>query len=58
VLKTAVDVFEYRDLKLFVITNLRASTAGESLHEAGLRLAARYIGTRQLIESSMIASWQ
>jgi len=52
VLKTAVDVFEYKDLRPFVLTDLCASNAGESAHEAGLLLAGRYIGTSQLIESS------
>jgi nicotinamidase-related amidase len=52
VLKTAVDVFEYNDLRPFVLTDLCASSAGESVHDAGLLLVGRYIGTRQMIESS------
>lgn len=47
VLKSAVDAFE-RGIEPLVVTDACASHAGRELHEAGLLLLGRFIGTRQL----------
>jgi nicotinamidase-related amidase len=50
VLKTAVDAFE-RDLTPWVVRDAVYSHAGAEAHEAGLLVAGRFIGRRQLIEA-------
>ena len=47
VLKSAVDAFE-RELEPVVVTDACASHAGRDVHEAGLLLLGRFIGTGQL----------
>jgi len=47
VLKSAVDAFE-RGIEPVVVTDACASHAGSAVHEAGLLLLGRFIGTRQL----------
>jgi len=47
VLKSAVDAFE-RGIEPVVVTDACASHAGRELHEAGVLLLGRFIGTRQL----------
>lgn len=47
VLKSAVDAFE-RGIEPVVVTDACASHAGREIHEAGLLLLGRFIGTRQL----------
>ncbi|MEU7907953.1 isochorismatase family cysteine hydrolase [Actinoplanes sp. NPDC049118] len=49
VLKTAVDAFE-RDLTPWLIEDASASHAGTAAHEAGLLVARRFIGPRQVIK--------
>jgi nicotinamidase-related amidase len=51
VLKSAVDAFE-RDIEPWVVSDACASHAGASLHEAGLILIGRFIGTGQLKQTS------
>ena len=53
VLKTAIDVFETGKLRPFLLTDLCASHAGPTIHQAGLELASRFIGRDQLIESTL-----
>ena len=48
VLKSAVDAFE-RDIEPIVIQDACASHAGVEVHKAGLLLASRFLGKRQLI---------
>jgi hypothetical protein len=40
----------------WVITDASASHAGEVVHEAGLLVARRFIGTGQLIEASEVTA--
>lgn len=47
VLKSAVDAFE-RGIEPVVVTDACASHAGREIHEAGLLLLGRFIGTGQL----------
>jgi nicotinamidase-related amidase len=51
VLKTAADAFE-ADLTPLVVTDACASEAGAAVHEAGLTVARRMIGARQLITAA------
>lgn len=51
VLKTAVDAFE-RDLTPWIVTDASASHGGPAAHDAGLAVARRFIGARQLITSA------
>lgn len=53
VLKTAVDAFEQGYIPV-VLKDLTASHAGQSVHEAGLLLVSRFIGTDQVVESSTL----
>ncbi|MEV6985018.1 isochorismatase family cysteine hydrolase [Sphaerisporangium sp. NPDC051017] len=53
VLKTAADAFE-RDVTPWVIEDASASHAGEVSHEAGLLVAARFIGPRQFVRAAEI----
>lgn len=48
VLKTSVDAFEKRIIPI-VISDACASHAGQRLHEAGILLLSRYIGTKQVV---------
>lgn len=48
VLKTACDAFE-RGLTPWIVTDACASHAGSEAHEAGLLVARRFVGRRQLI---------
>ncbi len=48
VLKTAVDAFE-RGIQPIIVSDACASHAGAEVHAAGLMLAARFIGKRQII---------
>ncbi len=50
VLKTACDAFE-RDLTPWIVTDACASHGGQAAHDAGLLVAGRFIGKRQLITS-------
>lgn len=50
VLKSACDAFE-RGLTPWIVTDACASHAGAEAHEAGLLVARRFIGRRQLITS-------
>ena len=50
VLKTAVDAFE-RDIVPWLITDASASHSGQEAHTAGLLVAQKMIGRRQLIQS-------
>jgi nicotinamidase-related amidase len=50
VLKTAVDAFE-RDLTPWIIEDASASHAGVAAHEAGLLVARRFIGGRQIVRA-------
>ncbi len=52
VLKTAVDLFEFQDrpIRPVVLKDACASHAGPAVHEAGLLLAARFIGSAQVID--------
>lgn len=54
VLKTAVDVFEEGDLVPVILTDLCASHAGPAVHDAGLLLAGRFIGSDQLLTTADI----
>ncbi|MGH3917177.1 MAG: isochorismatase family cysteine hydrolase [Pseudonocardiaceae bacterium] len=54
VLKTAVDAFE-KNLTPWLLTDASASHAGSMAHEAGLLVAARFIGRDQLINSADIS---
>ena len=47
ILKSAVDAFE-RGIEPVVVTDACASHGGREIHEAGLLLLGRFIGTRQL----------
>ncbi|WP_433388446.1 cysteine hydrolase [Micromonospora sp. KLBMP9576] len=53
VLKGAVDAFE-RNLTPWLIADASASHAGPEAHEAGLLVARRFIGPRQVITSAQI----
>jgi len=55
VLKTAVDTFE-RGMTPLVLKDLIASHAGQAVHDAGLLLISRFIGSDQLIDSSQLNS--
>jgi nicotinamidase-related amidase len=48
VLKTAVDAFE-RDIQPVIAADACASHAGVDVHNAGLLLASRFIGKRQIV---------
>jgi nicotinamidase-related amidase len=48
VLKTAVDAFE-RDIQPILVADACASHAGVDVHAAGLLLASRFIGKRQIV---------
>ena len=48
VLKTAVDAFE-RGIEPLVVRDACASHAGREVHDAGLLLLGRFIGTRQIV---------
>ncbi|MET9310752.1 isochorismatase family cysteine hydrolase [Kribbella sp. NPDC003505] len=51
VLKTAVDAFE-AGLVPLLVTDLTYSHAGEEAHNAGLLVAGRFIGRRQLVQAA------
>ncbi|MGK5545702.1 isochorismatase family cysteine hydrolase [Streptomyces sp. URMC 127] len=51
VLKTAADAFE-AGIAPWIVTDACASEAGHEVHQAGLTVARRLIGTRQLITSA------
>lgn len=51
VLKTAVDAFE-RDLTPWILTDASASHSSVEAHEAGLLVASKFIGRKQLISTS------
>jgi nicotinamidase-related amidase len=53
VLKTAVDAFE-RDLTPWILKDACASHAGPEAHAAGLFIAARFIGTNQIIHTASL----
>lgn len=53
VLKTAVDAFE-RGIRAWVLSDVSASHSGQVAHDAGLLVASKMIGRRQIIESSTI----
>ncbi|MBA2324826.1 MAG: isochorismatase family protein [Pseudonocardiales bacterium] len=53
VLKTACDAFE-RDLTPWIVTDACFSHAGQEAHDAGLLVASRFIGRRQLVTSDEI----
>ncbi|WP_422771998.1 isochorismatase family cysteine hydrolase [Plantactinospora sp. WMMC1484] len=53
VLKSAVDAFEH-SLTPWVVTDAAASHGGSVAHDAGLLVARRFIGSGQLIVSSVI----
>lgn len=57
VLKTAVDAFE-RDLTPWIIEDACASHAGQFAHDAGLLVASRFIGKRQIIHTSDVDSYR
>lgn len=52
VLKTAVDAFEHGDLTPWIIEDASASHAGSAAHDAGLLVARRFIGHRQIIRAA------
>lgn len=52
VLKTAVDLFEMGHRPI-VLKDLCASHAGNSIHEAGILLTSRFIGSDQVINSTL-----
>jgi nicotinamidase-related amidase len=52
VLKTAVDAFERGDLTPWILEDASASHAGQGAHEAGLLVARRFIGPRQIITTA------
>ena len=51
VLKTAVDAFEL-DLNPWLIEDASASHAGRQVHDAGVLVAARFIGSGQIIPAA------
>lgn len=53
VLKTAVDAFE-RDLTPWILKDACASHAGPEAHAAGLLIAGRFIGTKQIIQTASL----
>ncbi|AEH07678.1 MULTISPECIES: cysteine hydrolase [Protofrankia] len=53
VLKTAVDAFE-RDLTPWIVTDASASHSGPDVHDAGILLATKFIGRRQLVTQAQI----
>jgi nicotinamidase-related amidase len=53
VLKTATDAFE-RDLTPWIVRDAVYSHAGAEAHEAGLLVAGRFIGSRQLIQADAL----
>ena len=55
VLKTAVDAFE-RNIVPWLITDASASHSGPEAHSAGLIVAAKMIGLRQLVQSAGVAA--
>lgn len=55
VLKTAVDAFE-RGIRSWVLSDASASHSGKAAHDAGLLVAGKMIGRRQVIECGEIAS--
>jgi nicotinamidase-related amidase len=52
VLKTAVDAFERGDLTPWILEDASASHAGRAAHDAGLLVARRLIGPRQIITTA------
>ncbi len=54
VLKTAIDLFEMGTIRPLILTDLCSSHAGKEIHEAGLLLASRFIGSDQLVESTSL----
>lgn len=51
VLATALDIFASPSLTPFVLADLCASDAGEALHDAGLVVISRCIGSTQVVHS-------
>jgi nicotinamidase-related amidase len=49
VLKTAADAFEHGELTPWIIEDASASHAGREAHDAGITVAGRSIGPRQII---------
>ncbi|WP_244177735.1 isochorismatase family cysteine hydrolase [Streptomyces atriruber] len=56
VLKTAVDAFE-ADITPWIVTDACASEAGPDVHQAGLTVARRMVGARQLITTQDVADF-
>ncbi|MFC5662860.1 isochorismatase family cysteine hydrolase [Kitasatospora misakiensis] len=57
VLKSAADAFE-RGFTPWIVTDACASEAGPDVHDAGLRIARRFIGARQLVTTEeLFARW-
>lgn len=53
ILKTACDAFE-RNLTPVIVTDACSSHAGQEAHNAGLLVASRFIGRRQLVTSDAV----
>jgi nicotinamidase-related amidase len=53
VLKTAVDAFE-RDIVPWLVMDASASHSGVEAHEAGLLVAQKMLGRRQLISAANV----
>ena len=53
VLKSAADAFE-RGFTPWIVTDACASDAGREVHDAGLRIARRFIGADQLVSSDQL----
>ncbi|WP_327677641.1 isochorismatase family cysteine hydrolase [Kitasatospora sp. NBC_00458] len=57
VLKSAADAFE-RGFTPWIVTDACASEAGPEVHDAGLRIARRFIGARQLVTAEeLFGQW-
>lgn len=56
VLKTAIDAFE-NNITPWLVTDACASEAGPDVHQAGLTVARRMIGSRQLITTGALADF-
>jgi nicotinamidase-related amidase len=55
VLKTAVDAFELGHVAPWLVEDASASHAGQEAHDAGILVAGRFIGPRQIIRVAEIA---
>jgi nicotinamidase-related amidase len=56
VLKTAADAFEQGDLTPWILEDASASHAGSAAHDAGILVARRFIGPRQIIRVADLAT--